>query len=129
MTLIKSKQRLTTTQRNPHQRASDGSKNRSSHGKRARHRLLIILDSSTKSTAPRNTKIPHYSAHGLVHIKECHKQQAVKIKSVKNGLESGAHPAIGGPQCDVTLHAALPNKSVVCSGWRFTSSTVMRLQG
>ena len=40
-----------------------------------------------------------------------------------------ARTAISGPQCDVTLHAALPNKSVVCSGCRFTSSTVMRLKG
>ena len=32
----------------------------------------------------------------------------------------------GCQQCDVT---PLQNKSVVCSGFRFTSSTVMRLQG
>ena len=31
--------------------------------------------------------------------------------------------------CGVTLHAALQNKSVVCSGSRVTNSTVMKLHG
>ena len=35
--------------------------------------------------------------------------------------ESGVQPAIGGQQCDVTLRAALQNKSVVCSGSWFTN--------
>ena len=36
---------------------------------------------------------------------------------------------ITGQKCDAMLHAALHNKSIVCSGSRFTRSTVMSLQG
>ena len=36
---------------------------------------------------------------------------------------------IAGQKCDATLHATHHSKSIVCSGSRFTRSTVMRLQG
>ena len=41
----------------------------------------------------------------------------------------GRVQTFAGRPRDVTLHAALQNQIVVCSGSRFTSSTVMILQG
>ena len=42
-------------------------------------------------------------------------------------FESRAQPAIGGQQCYVTLHTLLQNKSVVCSGSRFTKPTCLHM--
>ena len=46
---------------------------------------------SLNGTAHRNTKTSDYIIDGLVF-----KQQVVKMQSMKNGLESGAHPVVGG---------------------------------
>ena len=37
--------------------------------------------------------------------------------------------AIASQPCDITLHTALQDKSIVCSGSRFMSSTVLRWHG
>ena len=63
----------------------------------------------------------NYVIRGLVHNKE---QVTTGGQNVRGGR--GESEGRGGQQCDVT---PLQNKSVVCSGSRFTSSTVMRLQG
>ena len=46
---------------------------------------------SLNGTAHRNTKTSDYIIDGLVF-----KQQVVKMQSMKNGLESGAHPSVAG---------------------------------
>ena len=60
-------------------------------------------------------------------------RQEVKILREKTDLKvarTGGYrrSAVWRP-CGVTLHAALQNKSVVCSGSRVTNSTVMKLHG
>ena len=75
--------------------------------------------------------MPNYITHGLVYKKEQVNKQAVKIWREKTDLKLACtggccRSAVWRP-CGVTLHAALQNKSVVCSGSRVTNSTVMKL--
>jgi len=100
ITLIKSKQWFTTKLR---QHASDCNEYRSSHGRRARHRLLILLDSASKW---QRLKIltNQIITHGLVHKKGWVTNSSQNVIR-ENGFESGSHPAVAGQQCDVTLDA------------------------
>ena len=63
----------------------------------------------------------------LVHKKEVGKQQQSdqNIKG-ENRFENGAHRRLSPVGCE---GAALQNKSVVCSGFRVTNSTVTKLRG
>ena len=72
-------------------------------------------------TARTQPKMANYVIRGLVHNKEQVTTGGQNVRGGRGESEGGG----GCQQCDVT---PLQNKSVVCSGSRFTSSTVMRLQ-